>query len=334
MHRTHRPVAALVGALATVALLAGCGSDDEADAVAAQGSAGARGATSREADVTIAVTTTILGDVVAGLVGDLGEVVTIMPRGANPHDFQASAREAAQLADADVIVTNGGGFEEGLLTVVEGAASDGVPVLEALELLDEDALAAGDEHGHEGEDEHAHAEDAHFFTDPLAVAAVVDVLADELPEQVPGLDAAQLREQADALVGDLGDLHAEIEATLDAVPADRRVLVTDHDVLQSFADRYGFEVVATVIPSGSTSDGVSGGALAELAEALRTTGVSAVFTEETASSELADTLASEVGEVAVVSLYAESLGPEGSEAGTYAAMMRVNAGRIAEALGD
>jgi len=57
-----------------------------------------------------------------------------------------------------------------------------------------------------------------------------------------------------------------------------------------------------------------------------------VFTEETAAGGLSETLATEAGDVEVVALYAESLGPEDSEAATYAAMMRTNAERIADAL--
>jgi zinc/manganese transport system substrate-binding protein len=340
----RRTIHALLVPLLFSAVLGACGDDDDGDAVA-EGRASA--SAQADGDVTIAVTTTVLGDVVSRMVGDLAEVVTIMPPGANPHDFQASARDAAALAGADAIVVNGGGFEESLLSVVKGAEGDGVPVLDALELLGGDHADEGDDHGeddhaedgddharYEDDDAHEHGDDAHFFTDPLAVAAVVDALAEELTELVPDLDARQLRGQADALVADLESLHADLEATLDAVPDDQRVLVTDHDVLQPFADRYGFEVVATVIPTGSTSDGVSGGALAELARLLRTTGVRAVFTEQTASAELAQTLAAEAGDVSVVSLYAESLGPEGSEAATYDSMMRLNAQRIAEALGD
>lgn len=280
---------------ALVAVLAACGSDEG----------------STDAAVTIAVTTTVLGDVVGDLVGELAEVEVIMARGANPHDFQASARQVASLAAADAIVVNGGGFEEGLLSVVSAAEGDGVAVLDAVELL---------------------AGDVHFLTDPLAVAEVVDALAGALPDAVPAMDAAALRAQADVLVADLESLHDELDATLAVVPADRRVLVTDHDVLAAFADRYDFEIVATVIPTGSTSDGVSGGALADLAGVLRSEGVAAVFTEQTASTQLADTLATEVGDVDVVAIYAESLGPEGSEAATYAAMMRLNAQRIADAL--
>lgn len=313
-------------ALAAAVLFAACGSDGDD---AARSDAGAPAASS--SDLTIAVTTSVLGDVVSDLVGDLAEVVTIIPPGANAHDFQASAREAGVLADADAIVINGGGFEEGLLSVVEGAETDGVPVLDARSLLDGPDQDDGDAHA--GEDGDAHAEDAHFFTDPLAMAEVVEALAAALPEQVPDLDAEALRQQGEALVAELEALHEELEVTLGEVPADRRVLITDHDVLASFADRYDFEIIATVIPSGSTSDGVSGGALAELATLLRSTGSPAVFVEQTASQDLADTLAAEVGEVAVVPLYAESLGPPDSEASTYAAMMRLNAQRIADALG-
>jgi zinc/manganese transport system substrate-binding protein len=312
----RHPLRALLVSLVAAAAATACGSDgDGGDVDTARGGA---------SEISIAVTTTVLGDIVEDLVGDLGDVVTIMPPGANAHDFQASAREAAVLAEADAIVVNGGGFEEGLLSVVEGAERDGVPVIEALALLG----------GGGGEDLHGRDGDTHFFTDPLAMAEVVDGLADVLAEEIPSLDAGALGDQAGAVVADLEALHEELQTTLADVPEHGRVLVTDHDVLASFAHRYDFEVIATVIPSGSTSDGVSGGALAALASLLRETGVSAVFTEQTASDELADTLASEVGDVAVVPLYAESLGPEGSEAATYAAMMRVNARRIADALGD
>lgn len=306
---------------AVAAMLASCGAgDDGADA---------------SGRPTIAVTTTVLGDVVADLVGDLGEVVTIMPRGASPHDFQASAQQAAVLAGADAIVVNGGGFEEGLQSVVDAAGSDGVAVLSALELLGQagDDDRPEDDDDHAGDDEHAHDDDAHFFTDPVAVAEVVEALAVALPEQVPGLDADRLGRQADALVDELEALHDDLVATLAVVPAERRVLVTDHEVFDSFAARYDFEILATVIPAGSTSDGVSGGALAELARVVRSAGVTAVFTEQTASAELAETLADEVGDVEVVALNAETLGPDGSEADTYAGMMRSNAQRIADALG-
>lgn len=311
----HRRLLALV--LATLLVATACGDEDDA------ASGGDR--------PTVAVTTTVLGDVVMRLVGDQADVVTIMPLGASPHDFQASAREAAVLVDADAIIVNGGGFEEGLLSVVDAAEADGVPVIVALDLLE--GGAEGDD-AHADEDEGGHDDDAHFFTDPLAMAEAVEGMASALGEVVPVLDVELLEAATQSLVADLTTLHEEVDALLSVVPAERRVLVTDHDVFSSFAERYGFEVVGTVIPSGSTSDGVSGGGLARLAEVLRAEGVRAVFTEQTSSPELAETLAAEVGdEVAIVSLFAESLGPDGSGAATYSDMMLTNAERIADALG-
>lgn len=301
---------------ASLLLAAACGDDDGAAA-----GGGPR----------IAVTTAVLGDVVGQLLAGQAEVVTIMPRGASPHDFQASAQQAASLAGADAIVVNGGGFEEGLLSVVEAAAADGVPVVEALDATGAGEDEAADHDAADG-DEHEHEAGAHFFTDPLLMATAVEGIADELAAVVPALDEDRLQASADELRQELEALHEELAEVLDAVPADRRQLVTDHDVFGAFAERYGFEVIDTVIPSGTTSDGVSGGSLARLADTLRRAGVRAVFTEATASAELAETLAAEVGDVEVVALHAETLGPEGSAAGTYAGMLRENAERIAAAL--
>ena len=75
------------------------------------------------------VTTNILGDVVEHLVGDAAEVEVVMPPNADPHDFAASAQQAASMREADALVVNGLGFEEGLVDTIEAAADDGVPVI-------------------------------------------------------------------------------------------------------------------------------------------------------------------------------------------------------------
>lgn len=287
---------------------------------------------------TVVVTTSILGDVVDTLVDGRAEVVTIMPVGANPHTFQASARQAATMVDADALVVNGGGFEEGLLPVVDNAAAEGVPVHEAISAVDPLERPNGDDHGDEDgpdDDRHAHGPvDPHFFTDAARMAQAVAGIADHLRAAVPDLDDDAFRATTDTLVADLQSLDAEVADVLAAVPDERRRLVTDHQVFDSFAERYGFEVVGTVVPGGSADGGVSGGQLAALARDVRRTGTPAIFTSATASSELARTLAEEVGGIEVVALFAESLGPPGSGGETYRAMMLTNARRIAAALGD
>ena len=48
------------------------------------------------------------------MVGDLATVDVLMPPNADPHEFRLSARQAADLREADVVVANGAGFEAGL----------------------------------------------------------------------------------------------------------------------------------------------------------------------------------------------------------------------------
>ena len=134
-------------------------------------------------------------------------------------------------------------------------------------------------------------------------------------------------------MGDVGHASQNVRGgSLAPIDEGNRVLVTNHDSFGYFADRYEFEVVSTVIPSGSTTEGVSAGELAELAAVVEHEGVPAIFAETTVSDELTQTLAAEVGgDIAVVELFTGSLGESGSGAETYVAMVRTNAQRIAGA---
>ncbi len=106
----------LVALLGVAALLgAACASDDES-ADSGQSSDGMQ---------TVLVTTSILGDVVSNLLGDAATVETLMPMGADPHEFQASAQQVEAMVSADVLVTNGAGFEEGLEQNIEAAEGVG-----------------------------------------------------------------------------------------------------------------------------------------------------------------------------------------------------------------
>jgi zinc/manganese transport system substrate-binding protein len=130
------------------------------------------------------------------------------------------------------------------------------------------------------------------------------------------------------------DLDTEIAGILAGIPAEQRKLVTNHRSLGYFAERYGFEVVGAIIPGGATLAEPSPADLAALTDTLRREGVRAIFTESTRPAALAEALAAELGEqVAVVGLYTESLGEAGSGAETYIGMQRLNAERIAAALG-
>ena len=161
----------------------------------------------------------------------------------------------------------------------------------------------------------------------MAVAA--DGIVEFLIDTVDGIDAAALEANASTYVAALEALDAEVAELVAVVPDERRLLVTNHDAFGYFADRYDFEILGAIIPGGTTLAAASARDLAELASAIGELGVPAVFAETTTSSQLAETLASEVGDVAVVELFSGSLGPSGFEADTYVAMVRTNAERIA-----
>lgn len=195
--------------------------------------------------------------------------------------------------------------------------------------------------GHDDDDDHAdeadghdHAHtgaDPHVWFDPVRVSGVLAELAGRLTADA-GLDPDAVGACLSRYQDELTRLHDEVVETLSAVaPADRR-LITNHDALGYFADRYGFEVIATVIPSGSTLAEPSTAALGELAELITDTGIRAVFAEQIQSADTIESLAARAGPVEVATLYTGALGPPGSGAETYAGFMRTNARIVADAL--
>lgn len=166
--------------------------------------------------------------------------------------------------------------------------------------------------------------------DPTLVAAWAGEIAAVLSE----LDAAS----ASAYAGRAADLAAELNA-LDAwvrervagLPADRRVMITDHDVFGYFADRYGFTVLDTVIPGVSTVAEPSARHLAELREEIAEHGAPAIFVGDTVDARVARSVAVDVG-IKVVPVYTGSLSEASGPAATYADFIRTNVERIVSAL--
>ena len=160
---------------------------------------------------------------------------------------------------------------------------------------------------------------------------MLDDLAGRLTADA-GLDPDAVGACLSQYQAELARLHDEVVETLSAVaPAERR-LVTNHDALGYFANRYGFEVIGTVIPGGSTLAEPSPAALGELAELIAETGVRAIFAEQIRSADIVESLAARAGPVEVAVLYTGALGPPGSGADTYAGFIRTNARTIADAL--
>jgi zinc/manganese transport system substrate-binding protein len=276
------------------------------------------------------VTTTILGDVTAAIAGDGAQVDVLMPIGADPHSYEASAQQAARLREADLIVANGVELEEGLLDIIADAEDDGVAVLRVGDLLDPKPFVGprADDHGEEGHD-HDGGLDAHVWMDPIRMVEAAGLIGDALE---PILGGAVL-ERAAAYQEELRALSAEIQAAIDTIPPERRVLITNHFSYGYYAERYGMEILGTVIPAATTEAETSAAQFAELVELIERERIPAIFGSTTEPATLAEAIAAEVGfDVEVIKLHTGSLGEAGSGAETYEAMMRDSTRRIVEAL--
>ena len=267
----------------------------------------------------VVATTTILGDVAANVAGEDASLETLMPLGASPHDFVPSSQQVAMIYEADLVIANGLELEEGLGDVLTAAQGDGVnilsigPVVGPLPLTDGDGV------------------DPHVWMDPLRVEEAAAAIAEALL-LIDGRPVWQAN--ADGYAVQLRSTHETIADRLGGVAPERRKLVTNHDSLGYFADRYDFDIVGTVIPGGSSLGDPSSAALADLVRVIRQEQVPAIFAETSEPDALAAAVAAEVGsDVAVVQLYTGSLGEPGSGAETLIGLLLTDAERIAEALG-
>lgn len=328
-HRSQRSLArplVILGAI--IALVASaCGGDSGDDSAAG--------------DLTVVATTTVLGDVVRNVVGDRATVDVLIPIGADPHEFSPSSAQATTIAEADLVVSNGLGLEAGLDDLLDAAVDDGANLLEVGPLLDPLPFIDHSEHEHSDqehdedadheEDGHDHgSEDPHVWMDPVRMADAAQIIAAELTALDDTIDWDA---EAAVYASALADTRSEMDEILGVVAADDRILVTNHESLSYFADRFDFEVVGVVIPGGSTLADPSSAEIADLVAEIEEEGVPAIFAETTDASGLAEVVAGEAGtDVTVVELYTGSLGEPDSGAATLIEMLVLNAQRIADAL--
>ena len=304
----------LTSLVATTALvLDACGSSSDS-------SVDTGDAASTETDLpSVVVTTSIAGDMVTTALGDLVgtqlDVEVIVPVGADAHEFAPSAKQAETMENADLLVLNGLGYEEGMDDVIDNAIDAGAAPFVLGSSL-----------------EPIEGSDPHVWLDPVLMSNVFGAFADAVATAT-GVPLTDVEAPVARYIELLNELDTTIENEFATTDPATRNLVTNHDSLSRFADRYGLTVVDTIIPSVSTSAEASAADLDDVLTAITDNDVRAIFSESTASDQLAQALADELGrEVAVVELYTESLAEPGSDADTYIGMMTVNAQRIAGAL--
>ena len=247
--------------------------------------------------------------------GDTTRVRNLTPPGVEPHDLELSARDVRTVADADLVLYLGQGFQPALEDALDSSDAPAVDLLEDLELL------AGTEADHEGEShgDEEEARDPHVWLDPLRYAAIAERIGEELERP----DAASdLSKELRALDREFHDGLAECK---------RRELVTSHAAFGYLAERYDLEQVAL---SGLEPEAEpTPRELEDVVEKVREQGATTVFFETLVSPRLAETVAREVGARTATLNPLEGLTPEEIEGGAdYFSVMRANLAALREAL--
>ncbi|GAA4112738.1 metal ABC transporter substrate-binding protein [Enteractinococcus coprophilus] len=322
MHQPRKRTLTVVATLAMFGLpLSACTSDIGEDGAAA------------DATATIVATTTQVGSIANQITECAGGHTEILMSAADdPHQFEASSAQMADMIAADLVVTNGLGLEASMQRSIENAVTDGAevfelaPQLEPLPLEDEGHDHAAAAHG---EDEHHHgAHDPHIWMDVSRMADGAELIGEKITTMTGdenytscGADVAE----------ELRNVDAQIQEILASVESAR--LVTDHAAYGYFADRYRLQIEGVVIPGGSTDGEPSSQELTQLTELLKQQAADVLVTSKANNNRMIQALSEEAdGTIPVVELYESAVGESGSEAETYQQAMLYNAEALAEAL--
>lgn len=282
----------------------------------------------------ILATTSIWADITSQVL--CGEAVpSLIPIGSDPHTWEPSMATRADVDASLAIITNGLGLESGLDDIFDSARANGIQVVEltaVVELLPTLAAHDGDDEGDHSEDEHSHSEsglDPHIWLDPQRVIDTIPTIVEMAVES--GFDRNEIEVCAEEYSNSLRELDTEINNLFESLTDSDRTIVTNHDSLGYFADRYDLTVIGTVLPSTDTSTEANAADLAALADLITSSEVTTIFTDSESSDTDSQALAERL-EIDVVPLLTSSL-TSGSESGrSYIELMRTNANAIHSAL--
>jgi zinc/manganese transport system substrate-binding protein/manganese/iron transport system substrate-binding protein len=276
------------------------------------GACGGDGDGGGDGRLRIVATTSILADWLEQVGGDAVNVEVLVPENADPHTFTLTPSNVRTVNGAAAVFVIGAGLEAPFIDAIRQNATG--PVVD---------VSGGLPLESHGDDGHDHGVDSHYWMNPRIVVAAVDGIAAELEQLLPE-SANTIRARATTYQDELRSLDGDIEATLAALPAERRFLVTFHDAYGYLADRYGLTILGFVVENPDEEPSAS--ALADLINAMKENHVQIIFKEPQFSARIIEQLASDTG-AQVRELPSAALS---SEYPTYAELMRTIAGAISD----
>lgn len=218
-----------------------------------------------------------LADFATQVGGDLVDVVTIVPAGAEPHDYEPTPQDVVKMYQADVVLINGNGFDAWAEKLIPALRAEDVRVVLVSEEIE--PLPLEDEVGF----------DPHAWLDPVFAMRVSEAIARALLSDVS--DVGALGAQKGAYIARLGALDEAYRTGL--LQCERRDIVTSHDAFRYPAKRYNLTNYA--IAGLSPEEDPSARDIAEVSRLVKEKGVTTIFFETLVSPKLAETIASEAG---------------------------------------
>jgi ABC-type Zn uptake system ZnuABC Zn-binding protein ZnuA len=299
--------------------VAACGSDAEPSGTDSSASPAAQAK-----QLKVVATTTQVADFARNVGGGNADVTQILRPNVDPHDYEPSPADIQAIAEADVVVKSGVGLEKWLDQTISSAGFTGT-VVDASQGV---SIRKGD-----GSEEEAEG-DPHIWHNPLNAKIMAANIEKALAAKDPA-DATVFDANLTSYNGKLDALDADITKKIDAIPADARKLVTNHDAFGYYVDHYHLTFVGSIIPSFDTSAELSAKQISTLTAKIKATGVKAIFSESSLPPKTAEAIGREAGvkvEAGEDSLYGDTLGPEGSAGATYLQMEEHNTDTIVNAL--
>jgi len=261
-------------------------------------------------------TFSILGDLLSEVAGDKVVLSVLVGADMDAHAYQPRPTDARMLADAQLLVSNGLGFEGWIDRLAKAAPFKGRAVVASTGVA---TLAAGSGHGHGHS--HAHGPDPHCWQDVQRVRTYVANIAKGLADADPA-NAAHYKERAAEVDRRLVELDTWVKAEIARVPADKRRAITGHDSFRYFSAAYGVKFQS---PRGyNTSSEPSARDVALLIREAREQRIKALFVENMTNPGLVDQIAKESGAIVGPRLYTDALSGPNGPAPTYEKMMRHN----------
>lgn len=280
-------------------------------------------------EVKAVATFSIVGDFVRQVGGERVQVSVLVEAGGDAHVFQPSPAQARTVSQAQLVFSNGMGYESWVKRLLQSANFKGthVSTTQGIKpLTNQPAGGQGDGHGHG----HAHSEaDPHAWQSVKLAQQYVSNIAQALCKvDAQGCDV--YKQNAKNYSTELTRLDADIAAAWAAIPLEGRKVITSHDAFAYYARDHQVRFLAA---QGTSTDAqASAQGIARLVRQIKAEKIKALFVENIADGRLIDQIGRETGVKPSGSLYSDSLSAPGGPAPTYIAMMRHNTQALTAAI--